>query len=154
VVGVLVQTNFGGRLTVGGARLEPPRPPAGEPKDKEDGSCMIVIATDAPLDARNLERLAARAFAGMARTGASFGNGSGDYAIAFSTAEGARGAGPVLANEKMSPLFVAVAEATEEAILNSLFKATPVATQRKRVEALPIDRAVEAWRRGRRGEDR
>src|SRR5262249_33179056 len=91
-VGVLVQTNFGGALAVDGVRFPAPRaaaqPTESAPAEKkEDGSCMIVVATDAPLDARGLERLAKRAFAGMARIGASFGNGSGDYAIAFSTAE-------------------------------------------------------------------
>ncbi|MCB9871807.1 MAG: P1 family peptidase [Planctomycetes bacterium] len=147
-VGVLVQTNFGGALTVAGVPVHrtlraPRRQRTG------DGSCMIVIATDAPLGARNLRRLAARAFAGMARTGASFANGSGDYAIAFSTATSQRiragaprSGGPVLANPRMSPLFLAVAEATEEAILNSLFAARRVSGARGVVEALPVERVV------------
>lgn len=135
-VGVLVQTNFGGVLSMDGT-------PVGVPlgryflrqeieAERADGSIMIVVATDAPLSDRNLERLADRAFAGLARTGAAFSNGSGDYAIAFSTAEGVRrtlerrgGQATVVdwPNDRMSPLFVAVAEATEEAILNSLLKA-------------------------------
>ncbi len=122
VVGVLVQSNFGGRLTVAGRPVFEPAAVPGVTERKElpadeRGSCMIVIATDAPLDARNLRRLAARSMAGMARIGASFGNGSGDYAIAFSTAESLRirddgraltGA-EVLRNEAMSPFFAAVA---------------------------------------------
>jgi L-aminopeptidase/D-esterase len=102
-------------------------------KDKADGSCMIVIATDAPIDARNLRRLAARAWLGMARTGSAASNGSGDYAIAFSTAPQLRihtSEKPparhveLLTNDAMSPLFLAVIEATEEAIYNSMFRAT------------------------------
>ncbi|WP_313102021.1 P1 family peptidase [Brevundimonas sp.] len=135
-VGVLVQSNFGGVLSMDGT-------PVGEPlgryflrqeveAERADGSIMIVVATDAPLSDRNLERLADRAFAGLSRTGAAFSNGSGDYAIAFSTHEGVRrtperrgGQATVVdwPNDRMSPLFVAVAEATEEAILNSLLKA-------------------------------
>jgi D-aminopeptidase len=122
-VGVLVQTNFGGALRLDGAPL--------------DGSIMIVVATDAPLSDRNLERLARRAFAGLARTGAAFSNGSGDYALAFSTARDARRTPTVrstltkvgeLPNEQMSPLFVAVADATEEAIYNSLLMATSMSS--------------------------
>ena len=148
MVGVLVQSNYGGRLILGGAEIPPPeaaRPPSA------DGSIMIVIATDAPLSDRNLERLAARAMAGLARTGSAFSNGSGDYAIAFSVHEGvrrtaARRAGetayPELGNEAMSPLFVAVADATEEAIANSLLMARtvesrdPATGQLRRVPAL------------------
>ncbi len=114
---------------------------------------MIVVATDAPLDARNLERLAQRALVGLARTGSSMTNGSGDYVIAFSTAESARRpqgreARPtaVLPNDAMSPLFQAVAEATEEAIYNSLFRATTVTGHRGTVEALPLDRTLEVLR--------
>jgi D-aminopeptidase len=136
-VGVLVQSNFGGALVMDGHDLgqalgqyylrEAVEGPAA------DGSIMIVIATDAPLSDRNLERLAERAYAGLARTGSAFSNGSGDYAIAFSTADGVRRT-PArrreratvedLPNDRVSPLFVAVAEATEEAILNSLLAAT------------------------------
>ena len=113
---------------------------------------MIVVGTDAPADARNLKRLAARAIMGMARTGASGANGSGDYAVAFSTApelrihlgeaEKARQV-PVLGNEAMSPLFLAAIEATEEAIYNSLFRATTVTSHGKTIEALPLERVVE-----------
>jgi D-aminopeptidase len=146
-VGVLVQTNFGGTLTIAGRRW-PEAPPKGAAgKGEERGSCMIVVATDAPLDARNLRRLAQRAFAGMARTGASFSDGSGDYALAFSTAASQRvrrdhqttTGGPVLRNEAMSPLFVAVADATEEAILNSLLAAVTTTSNGRTVEALPAE---------------
>jgi D-aminopeptidase len=127
-VGALVQSNFGGVLQVLGHR------PIARAADRAsgDGSIMIVIATDAPLSDRNLTRLARRAFAGLARTGASFSNGSGDYAIAFSVAESVRRtsqrratryAYEELPNDQMSPLFQAVIEATEEAIYNSLFYA-------------------------------
>lgn len=156
-VGVLVQTNFGGELTIGGQRIAIPYPePTTHRKDDdENGSCMIVVATDAPLGARNLERLAQRSFAGMARTGASFSNGSGDYAIAFSTAPTLRiraGTGPlvgasVLRNEAMSPLFAAVADATEEAIVNSLLQATTTTANGRTVPALPIDALRAALRR-------
>jgi len=163
-VGVLVQSNFGGILTINGA-------PVGQElgqyylrnetsqvegvKDKADGSCMMVIATDAPLDARNLKRLAARAWVGMARTGSSASNGSGDYAIAFSTASQARihigdpsttRKTEMLTNDAMSPLFEAVVEATEEAIYNSMLKATTVTGNGHTVEALPIDRVVTILR--------
>jgi len=159
-VGVLVQSNFGGILTINGA-------PVGQElgqyylrnetsqvegvKDQADGSCMMVIATDAPLDARNLKRLAARAWVGMARTGSSASNGSGDYAIAFSTSSQARihigdpsttRKTEILTNDAMSPLFEAVVEATEEAIYNSMLKATTVTGNGHTVEALPIDRVV------------
>jgi D-aminopeptidase len=131
-VGVLVQSNYGGTLLLGAAPLLPPPPPGGGAS--ADGSIMIVVGTDAPLSDRNLERLALRATAGLARTGSAFSNGSGDYVIAFSTHAGvrrtaARRAGvtayPELGNEAMSPLFVAVADATEEAIWNSLLMAAP-----------------------------
>ena len=117
---------------------------------------MIIVATDAPLDSRNLERLAARAIAGLARTGASMSNGSGDYVIAFSTAAEVRRRPSnnslprneqVLSNDAMSPLFQAVAEATEEAIINSLFRATTVRGHRGTIEALPIDRTLQILRR-------
>jgi D-aminopeptidase len=116
---------------------------------------MIVVATDAPLDARNLERLAARAMLGLARTGSPSTNGSGDYVIAFSTSLQNRvRAGErvrrveVLGNDAMSPLFLATVEATEEAIYNSLFRATSVVGRDgNRADALPIDRTVEILRR-------
>lgn len=134
-VGVLVQSNFGGVLQIAGA---PVGVELGEYyfkrqlQDGADGSCMIVVATDAPLDARNLKRLAKRAMFGLAKTGGIASNGSGDYVIAFSTAETLRipyqadsalRTGEVLRNEAMSPLFLGVIEATEEAILNSLVAA-------------------------------
>jgi D-aminopeptidase len=164
-VGVLVQTNFGGILTIDGAPVgqelgryylreqlvggKQSRVPVA---DRADGSCMIVIATDAPVEARNLKRMAARAMMGMARTGAAGSNGSGDYAIAFSTAPSLRinpaaGKGPrkieVLPNDAMSPLFLAVIEATQEAIYNSLFRATTITGRGHTVEALPIERTLE-----------
>ncbi len=134
VVGVLCQSNFGGQLQIAGQPVPPAKPRAArdQKQTKDDGSCMIIVATDAPLDARNLARLGRRALHGMARTGASFSNGSGDYVVAFCTAPSQRiradgkstTGGPVLRNDRMSPLFRAVADATEEAILNSLFMAT------------------------------
>lgn len=126
-LGVLVQSNYGGRLMIAGRDYE-----AMAEHDK-DGSIVIVLATDAPLCPRNLERLAQRAFGGLARTGAALSNGSGDYALAFSTAEAVRRTPerrkgisdiPVLSNDLVSPLFEAAIEATEEAILNSLTMAT------------------------------
>lgn len=159
-VGVLVQSNFGGTLTIAGERVGPALPDpatladAVEPPVADgDGSIMIVIATDAPLDARQLGRLAKRAVLGLARTGASMSNGSGDYVIAFSTApevrrhRGASAAGAAtLPNDAMDPLFVGVAEATEEAIVNSLFKATPMPGHRGAVPALPVDDVVRLLR--------
>jgi D-aminopeptidase len=152
-VGVLVQTNFGGVLTIRGLPFDRKEagiaPPAG-PNPSGDGSCMIIVATDAPLDARNLERLAKRALLGIARTGGYFSNGSGDYAIAFSTAESVRlphrattptRSVTLLRDEAVSPLFQAAAEAAEEAILNSLFKAVRTEGKDGHVaEALPLDR--------------
>jgi len=162
-VGVLVQTNHGGVLTINGAPVgrelgrysfQREVEGRGQPDDAGDGSIMIVVATDAPLDSRNLRRLAERALTGLARTGSSMSNGSGDYVIAFSTAESVRRpiAGPTLQlqelqNEMMSPLFQAVAEATEEAIYNSLFKAVTVRGARGTAEALPLDRTLEVLRR-------
>ncbi|HBB94506.1 MAG TPA: aminopeptidase [Blastocatellia bacterium] len=167
-VGVLVQSNFGGILTINGA-------PVGRELGKyylkeelgstnsslantADGSIMIVIATDAPIDHRNLQRLAARSMMGLARTGAAGSNGSGDYAIAFSTAPELRIRNSanarnqttnvkLLSNEAMSPLFLAVIEATEEAIYNSLFRASMTTGRGHTVEALPIDRTLEILRR-------
>jgi len=148
-IGVLVQSNFGGVLQIDGA-------PVGQELgrfafqealgDSADGSIMIVVATDAPIDARQLERLAHRTFAGLARTGSSMTNGSGDYAIAFSTVPVDEGADPV-ANRAMSPLFQAAIEATEEAIYNSLFRAITTTGARGTVEALPLDRVREILRR-------
>ncbi len=158
-VGALVQTNYGGVLTVAGRPVGqrlgryPFREAldAGAPeRDGGDGSIMIVLATDAPLTSRSLERLAQRALAGLARTGSIMSNGSGDYVIAFSTAESVRrgdAAAPRavsdVPNDLMSPLFQAAAEATEEAIYNSLFKATSVSGNRGRVEALPLDAVMD-----------
>jgi D-aminopeptidase len=180
-VGVLVQTNFGGVLTMNGAPvgrelgryylredLEPApkeRTNKGstEPSlnsdrapslndDRADGSVIVVVATDAPLDARNLRRLAARAMLGLARTGSPSTNGSGDYVIAFSTApqnrirhgETAPRRFDLLPNDSTSPLFLACVEATEEAVYNSLLRATTVTGRAgTRVEALPIERTVE-----------
>jgi D-aminopeptidase len=162
-VGVLVQTNFGGVLTIAGAPVGQElgqyylhkELQQGSAKDKGDGSCMIIIATDAPVDARNLRRLAARAWLGMARTGSAASNGSGDYAIAFSTAPQLRihtSEKPpprhleLLTNDAMSPLFLAVIETTEEAIYNSLFRATTMSGNGHTVEALPIDKTIEILR--------
>ncbi len=155
-VGVLVQTNFGGVLQVRGIPVGPLlRRPQEEPGlfSSEYGSCLIVAATDAPLDSRNLKRLAKRALLGIARTGGYFSNGSGDYAIAFSVAPELRVKArtkdstqtqTVLRNEAMSPLFLAAAEASEEAILNSLFKAeTMTGKGGRKVEALPLDKLKE-----------
>ncbi len=189
-VGVLVQTNYGGVLTMNGAPLgrelgryflkedleparksgvkgERPRPSSDAERagtssntdreaslnsDRADGSCIVVVATDAPLDARNLRRLAARAMLGLARTGSPSTNGSGDYVIAFSTAPSTRvrhGETAVrrvelLPNDAMSPLFLACVEATEEAVYNSLLRATTVTGRGgTRVEALPVDKTVE-----------
>jgi D-aminopeptidase len=167
-VGVLVQTNFGGVLTMNGApvgrelgryylreQLEPRRigqqgRTQTEAIDQADGSIIMVVATDAPLDARNLRRLAARAMLGLARTGSPATNGSGDYAIAFSTAPQSRIRASevvrdtqVLGNEAMSPLFLAAVEATEEAIYNSLLRATTMTGRDgHRIEALPIEQTV------------
>ncbi|MGC3945431.1 MAG: P1 family peptidase [Chryseolinea sp.] len=152
-VGVLVQTNFGGVLQIDGI-------PVGEAlhmhdltKETSDGSCMIIVATDAPLDARNLQRLAKRAFMGLARAGGIASNGSGDYVIAFSTAASVRVPHnyttptiqmPVLMNDEMTPLFAAAIEATEEAIINSLFKAETMTGKEGRViKALPIEEVIK-----------
>jgi len=139
-VGVLVQSNFGGSLVVDGI-------PVGrilngdaerEPSDaRGGGSIMIVIATDAPIDARSLQRLAFRSFAGLARTGAAFSHGSGDYAIAFTTDRGLAGS---LEGDAATALFTAVQQATEQAILNSLFRATSVTgVAGHSAEAIPIE---------------
>ena len=128
--------------------------------DSGTGSIMIVVATDAPIDARNLKRLAARAMLGLGRTGSSGSNGSGDYVIAFSTARQqstANGVGrsnsqnsstsiELLQNEQMSPLFLAVIEATEEAIYNSLFRATTIRGRNHTIQAIPIVETTEVLR--------
>ena len=137
-VGVLVQSNFGGSLTIAGV------PVGRELEHDANGSVMIVIATDAPVDARNLERMGARAIMGLARTGAAGSNGSGDYAIAFSTV---RNAAKLVSNDDMSPLFLATIEATEEAIINSLLKATSVKSAIGSAEALPIERVKKLMQR-------
>ena len=163
-VGVLVQTNFGGVLTINGAPvgrelgkyyLKEQVESSGkniskDVSDKADGSIIIIVATNAPLDARNLERLAARAILGLARTGSPATSGSGDYVIAFSTTiENRIRAGEnvrqtkVLANDMMSPLFLAAVEATEEAIYNSLFRATTGTGRGGTIEAIPIERTLE-----------
>ncbi|HEY8551229.1 MAG TPA: P1 family peptidase [Vicinamibacterales bacterium] len=159
-LGVLVQTNYGGQLTMDGVpvgRLLSP-PHAARAAAADDGSCMIVVATDAPADARNLERLAARAIFGLARTGGSYSNGSGDFAIAFSTAPGARitaggpsvASRPALSTDAISPLFQAALEATEEAVYNSLLRATRVSGEGRTGEPIPIDRLREILGRARR----
>jgi D-aminopeptidase len=162
-VGVLAQTNFGGNLTIGGVpifrSLQPPsRRAASARRTSEtngDGSCMLVVATDAPLDARDLHRLAARAVFGLARTGSSYSNGSGDFAIAFSTSPEVRSrfnetsarAHVILPTEATSPLFEAALEATEEAVYNSLFQATTVRSANGSAEAIPVDRVRELLKR-------
>jgi D-aminopeptidase len=167
-VGVLVQSNFGGILQIAGAPVgvelgrfsfsdqvrsedESYRP---DQDVQEWGSIMMVVATDAPLSDRNLERLAKRAIMGLARTGSFASNGSGDYVIAFSTAnEVRRSTTPAavsiqdLHNQLMSPLFEATVEATEEAIYNSLFKAEPVTSNGRTVEALPVEATLEVLRK-------
>jgi len=146
VLGVLVQTNFGGVLTIVGA-------PVGQAlgqfylqrelnTQKHDGSIMIVVATDAPLDHRLLERLGRRALLGVGRTGSPMTNGSGDFVVAFSTSR----ATPI-SNDSVSPLFQAAVEATEEAIYNSLFKATAVRRGSTSVEPLPLDKTREILKR-------
>ena len=166
-IGVLVQTNFGGVLSINGvpvgielAKLggtdprwpytysSPSNAAAGWQQIADvDGSCMIVVATDAPLDSRNLERLCKRAFVGLGKTGSAYSNGSGDYIIAFSTANRVPHAMPssrivqanVVHNDRMGGLFQAVVDATEEAIINSLFKATDITVGTTTRRALPID---------------
>jgi D-aminopeptidase len=177
-VGVLAQTNFGGNLTISGVpiykMLQPPdrrsayarpesfdslptrrsvfaRPEPVDGRASADGSCMLVVATDAPLDARDLGRLAARAVFGLARTGSSYSNGSGDFAIAFSTSPEMRSrfndttprARTILPTDATSPLFEAALEATEEAVYNSLFQATTVRSANGTAEAIPLDRVRE-----------
>jgi D-aminopeptidase len=167
-LGVLVQSNFGGVLSIDGVPVgkelgqyylknilsDSPIPGRqGESTNASaDGSIIIVIATDAPLDHRQLARIAARSMVGLGRTGSSMSNGSGDYAIAFSTqnrirASDAKRSITVVGNDAMSPLFQAVIEATEEAIINSLFKATTVSGNGRTFEALPVDKVKEILKR-------
>ncbi len=142
-VGVLVQTNFGGSLTIAGVPVGAELGQSSPERNSGRGSIIIVVATDAPIDARNLRRLAARTMLGLGRTGASGSNGSGDYAIAFSTSH----ARDLLDNEAMSPLFLAAIDATEEAICNSLLRATTTTGRGHTVDALPIERTLEILRR-------
>ena len=170
-VGVLVQTNFGGVLQVNGVPVgvelgmyyfkQHLKPPPGGSESKEtkgpDGSCMVVVMTDAPLNTRNLKRLAKRALSGLTRAGGIMSNGSGDYVIAVSTAEHLRipykSSSPlremkVLRNNAMSPLFLAVIEATEEAVLNSMFMAVPVKGNNDHMmEAIPMEKVLEILRK-------
>jgi D-aminopeptidase len=133
-VGVLVQTNFGGNLTILGKPVKKATDGGG------DGSVVVVVATDAPVDHRNLMRMASRTMMGLGRTGSWASNGSGDYAIAFTVAR----AGPLLANDTMSPLFQAVVEATEEAVYNSLLKARTMTGRGRTVKALPLELVRES----------
>jgi D-aminopeptidase len=162
VLGVLVQTNYGGLLTIDGVPVWRELGPALEfaaATRAPGGSCMIVVATDAPLDARDLKRLAARAVFALARTGSSYANGSGDYAVAFSTAPAVRTrhgsteprALGALTPEATSPLFQAVLEAAEEAVYNSLLQATTMSGAERTVPALPIERLREILRKYGRG---
>lgn len=158
-LGVLVQTNFGGVLTMGGAPVgrelgryafAPPRSGQSESSPNPDGSCMIVVATDAPVDARDLRRLAARAVFALARTGSSYSNGSGDFAVAFTTSAEMRtrfgDSQPrqrtILPPDGVSPLFQAALEATEEAVYNSLLRATTVSSRERTADAIPIDKVT------------
>ena len=159
-VGVLVQTNYGGTLSMNGAPVgrelgdyayRDALETSTKNNDREDGSIMIVVATDAPLNARSLDRLGMRAMMGLARTGSFAHNGSGDYVIAFSTHQAVRRprsssepvTTPELVNESMSPLFAATAEATEEAIYNAILKATTVESSRGRLEAIPLEETLK-----------
>ncbi len=150
-IGVLVQTNFGGVLTILGAPIGKELGKYAYAPASGDGSCMIVVATDAPLSGHECQRLAARAVFALGRTGSSYANGSGDFAIAFSTAAAARPrfgsltalALETLPSDAMSPLFEAALEATEEAVYNSLLKATTTSANGRTVEAIPIDRVIQ-----------
>jgi D-aminopeptidase len=133
-VGVLVQTNYGGELRIMGTPMD-------SLDTVGDGSVIIVIATDAPVSHRNLSRMGARAMLGLGRTGSSGSNGSGDYAIAFSTQRDKKM--PEVGNDPMSPLFQAVIDATEEAVYNSLFMAEDVTSNGRTVKALPVERVME-----------
>jgi D-aminopeptidase len=175
-VGVLVQTNYGGKLVINGVPVwrdlnlnqnreaEPergatrtaasPTPRTLDPAASGDGSCMIVVATDAPIDSRNLQRLAARAVFALARTGSTYSNGSGDFAIAFSTHASLRvtsAPGPqprtLLPTDDVSPLFEGVMDATEEAVDNSLLRATDVTANGRTIRAIPIDTLKQILKR-------
>ena len=155
-VGVLVQTNYGGDLTIAGVPLGRELASGDARRGTGDGSIIIVVATDAPLDHLRLTRVANRALAGLARTGSSMSNGSGDYVIAFSTRRPSPTAQPpnrltdsveVVRNDWMSPLFAATADATEEAIYNSLLRAETVRGYRGTVRALPIDSTITILKR-------
>ena len=161
-VGVLVQTNHGGILQINGYSVGIKLGRyymRDDVEQREEGSCMIVAATDAPLDSRNLRRLAKRALLGIPRTGGFYSGGSGDYCIAFSTAKGLRVVHrseertmtvELLRNRHISPLFLAAAEAAEEAILNSMFKATTMeGKDGHKLEALPLDKLKEIMKEGR-----
>lgn len=162
-LGVLVQASFGGVLTIDGVpvgkELQQYAFSGNEPDAEGAGSCMIVVATDAPLDARDLRRLAARAVFGLGRTGASYGQGSGDFAIAFSTStemrvryeESVPRQREVLPYSGVSPLFQATLEATEEAVYNALFQATTISGRRETRESLPIERVRQILRKYGRG---
>jgi D-aminopeptidase len=162
-VGVLVQTNYGGVLQVAGV-------PVGQAlgqymlkdelsKSSGDGSCIVVVATDAPLSDRNLERLAHRGLLGIVRTGSPVTNGSGEYAVAFSTnldvrrtAERRAKPSPILdlPNDQVTPLFEAAVEAAEEAAINSMIAATPMDGNGRHIDALPIDQVIKLYKRARR----
>lgn len=159
-VGVLVQSNFGGLLNING--VEVGKALGGYPYQKEiesaDGSIMMIVATDAPLEARNLERVAKRAFMGLAKSGGVASNGSGDFVVAFSTNKDMRVEHKasaltkqqmsVVRNDDMTPIFMATIEATEEAIINSLFAAHDTPTYDGRViKALPLDKVMEMMRK-------
>jgi len=155
-VGVLVQTNYGGDLTIAGVPLGRELAGGDARRGTGDGSIIIIVATDAPLDHLRLTRVANRALAGLARTGSSMSNGSGDYVIAFSTRRPSPTAQPpnrltdsveVVRNDWMSPLFAATADATEEAIYNSLLRAETVRGYRGTVRALPIDSTITILKR-------
>ena len=158
-IGVLVQSNFGGVLNINGVQIGKAlnKYPFKNAIEKSDGSCMIVVLTDAPLDARQLERVAKRAMMGLARTGGIASNGSGDYVIAASTAKEMRvfystqdstNKGDILTNNRMSPIFLATIEATEEAIINSLFAADDmVGRDGHKVTALPVDTVMKLMKK-------
>ncbi|MEP0711311.1 MAG: P1 family peptidase, partial [Algoriphagus sp.] len=159
-IGVLVQTNFGGNLQVAGVAVGEAlgKYPFRDAMEKSDGSCMIIVATDAPVLERNLERMAKRAMMGLAKTGGIASNGSGDYVVAFSTAEGLRipysaqsgtfENAEFIRNDDMSSLFMAVIEATEEAIINSLFAAESMEGKDGHVvEKLPLDQVMNLMKK-------
>jgi len=151
-VGVLVQTNFGGLLQINGAPVGRELQMGDSPVRQEAGSCIIVVATDAPLSSASLERIAKRTLFAMARTGSSFSNGSGDYAIAFSTGFARSGRNEdeslrEIRGNDLNPLFLAVLEATEEAIYNSLLRATTVCGRNGHcAEAIPVEEVVRICR--------